>query len=65
MKTFAGPYDTIVRFPSKVEKVYFYANNVTKEMQGVIITGFAFWSVHREADGPFKCYKYMQGGDPN
>lgn len=34
-------------------------------MQGVIITGFAFWSVHREGDGPLKCYKYMQGGDAN
>jgi hypothetical protein len=34
-------------------------------MQGVIINGFAFWSVHRDEDGPFKCYKYMQGGDAN
>ena len=34
-------------------------------MQGVIITGFAFWTVHREGDGPLKCYKYMQGGDAN
>jgi regulator of protease activity HflC (stomatin/prohibitin superfamily) len=34
-------------------------------MQGVIITGFAFWSVFREGDGPFRCYKYMEGGDAN
>lgn len=34
-------------------------------MQGIIITGFAFWSVHRNDDGPFKFYKYMQGGDSN
>lgn len=34
-------------------------------MQGVKINGVAFWSVHREGDGPFKCYKYMQGGDAN
>lgn len=65
LKVLAGPADTIVKFPSRVEKVYFSANNVTKEMQGVIITGFAFWSVHRESDGPLKCYKYMQGGDAN
>lgn len=34
-------------------------------MQGVIITGFAFWTVYREEDGPFRCYKYMEGGDAN
>ena len=30
-------------------------------MQGVVIEGFAFWSVYRDEDGPFRCYKYMQG----
>lgn len=65
LKTFVGISDTVVRFPSKVEKVEFRANNVTKEMQGVIITGFAFWSVFRDEDGPFRCYKYMEGGDAN
>ena len=34
-------------------------------MQGVEINGFAFWSVYRDEDGPFRCYKYMQGGDAN
>lgn len=34
-------------------------------MQGMNITGVAFWSVNRQEDGPFKCYKYMQGGDAN
>lgn len=34
-------------------------------MQGIEIKGIAFWSVYREGDGPFKCYRYMQGGDPN
>lgn len=65
LKTFVGISDTVVRFPSKVEKVEFRANNVTKEMSGVIITGFAFWSVFRDEDGPFRCYKYMEGGDAN
>lgn len=37
LKTFKGPLDTIVTFPSKVERVYFSANNVTVEMQGIII----------------------------
>lgn len=48
-----------------MEQVQFTANNVTKEMQGVIINGFAFWSVYRDDDGPFRCYKYMEGGDAN
>lgn len=47
MKTFVGLSDTVVKFPSRVEKVTFSANNVTQEMQGVQITGFAFWSVFR------------------
>ena len=34
-------------------------------MQGVNIAGFAFWSTYRDDDGPFRCYKYMQGLDPN
>lgn len=65
LQTLSGFSDTVVKFPSKIEKVTFSANNVTKEMQGVNITGFAFWSVYREDDGPFRCYKYMQGNDAN
>jgi flotillin len=65
LKAFIGFTDSFVKFPSRVERVTFTANNVTKEMQGVIITGFAFWSVFREGDGPFRCYKYMEGGDAN
>lgn len=65
LKAFLGLTDSFVKFPSKVERVTFTANNVTKEMQGVIITGFVFWSVFREGDGPFRCYKYMEGGDAN
>jgi len=65
LKTFLGLTDSFVKFPSKVSQVQFSANNVTKEMQGVDIQGFAFWSVYRDEDGHFRCYKYMQGGDPN
>ena len=35
LKTFIGLTDSYVKFPSKVNKIYFSANNVTKEMQGV------------------------------
>lgn len=65
LKTWRGPLDTTVVFTSKVERVYFSANNVTVEMQGIIIQGNAFWSVFREEDGPFRCYKYLQGCDAN
>ncbi len=34
-------------------------------MQGIVIEGFAFWSVFRDDDGPFRCYKYLQGCDAN
>lgn len=37
LKVWRGPLDTIVTFPSKVERVYFSANNITVEMQGIII----------------------------
>ncbi|CAM6005312.1 unnamed protein product [Sphagnum balticum] len=65
LKTFVSLTDSFVKFPSKVEKVEFRANNITKEMQGVLISGFAFWVIHRGGDGPFRCYKYMEGGDAN
>ena len=26
-------------------------------MQGVIIKGMIVWTIHRENDGPFRCYK--------
>jgi len=47
LKTFIGLTDSHVTFESKIERVEFKANNVTKEMQGVIISGVAFWSVNR------------------
>lgn len=65
LKCFVLPHQTVVKFPSKIERVVFSARNVTKEMQGLEVEGFAIWSVNREGDGPFKCYKYTQGGDAN
>ena len=63
LKVFLGLTDSYVKFPSKVEQVEFTANNVTKEMQGVEIQGFAFWSVFRDEEGPFRCYKYIHALD--
>jgi hypothetical protein len=34
-------------------------------MQGLSVSGFAIWGVHRIEDGPYKCFKYMQGGSPD
>lgn len=59
------PNESYVKFSSLIQQVYFTAMNVTVEMQGVSIEGNAFWTVFREGEGPFKCYKYMQGGSAN
>jgi hypothetical protein len=41
-----------------VAKVSFSAQQVSKEMQGVEITGVVMWSVNRLDDGPYRFYKY-------
>eukprot|EP00703_Trepomonas_sp_PC1_P004277 JAP92329.1 SPFH domain/Band 7 family protein [Trepomonas sp. PC1] len=65
LKCIVWPMQTVVKFPSAIQRVEFSANNVTKEMQGVEVSGFAIWSVNREGDGPFKSYKYTQDGNAN
>jgi flotillin len=62
LKTLVWPGETVVKFPSAVERVEFSAKNVTREMLGVEVEGVAFWSVNRKGQGPFNCYKYMHGG---
>lgn len=51
--------DQIVKFPSKINKVKFAAQQVTKEMQGLEVSGMILWSIFREKDGPFRAYKYL------
>lgn len=66
MKTFYNPMSTTVAtFPSSVTKVQFSAEQISKEMQGVRISGVVMWSVNREDDGPFKFYKYSGDGTDN
>lgn len=65
LKTFVMPNESVVKFPSVMQRVTFKAMNVTKEMQGVSIEGEAFWQVDPKEDGPFRCYKYMEGGSAN
>lgn len=51
--------DKVAKFPSKLNKVSFSAEQVTKEMQGVGVKGVIIWSIYREGDGPFKAYRSM------
>ena len=57
MKTFVWPGDTAITFPGKLREVRFTAEQVTQEMQGVEVTCMMVWSINREGDGPFKCFK--------
>ena len=55
LRYWSNPFtETVARFPSRLETIHFNAEQVTKEMQGVEISGFAVWSVNRTDDGPFK-----------
>lgn len=40
-----------------IHEVKFEAEQVTAEMQGIEVSGVLIWSVYREEDGPFRCYK--------
>lgn len=51
--------DKVVCFPSKINRVRFVAQQVTKEIQGLEISGVIIWSVYRDKEGPFKAYKYL------
>ena len=51
--------DVVVKFPSKINKVRFSAQQVTQEMQGIEVSGIIIWSIYREKDGPLKAYKYL------
>ena len=57
LNTWISMGDQTVKFPSLINQVNFNAQQVTSEMQGVEVTGMLIWSVHREGDGPFRCYK--------
>lgn len=51
------PGDQIVKFPSTINQVSFKAEQVTQEMTGIKVSGLMIWSILRDKDGPFKCYK--------
>lgn len=57
LATWIMPGDQTIKFPSLINQVTFKASQVSSEMQGVDVTGMLIWSVNRDMDGPFKCYK--------
>jgi len=59
---FKGLTENVVKFPSEISRVDFSAEQVTVEMQGLKVTGFALWSVFRDDDGPFRAYKFIAPG---
>ena len=54
--------DKVVKFPSRINKVKFTAQQVTKEMQGIEVSGVIIWAIYRDKEGPSRAYK-MLGDD--
>ncbi|KRW99566.1 hypothetical protein PPERSA_13146 [Pseudocohnilembus persalinus] len=65
LKTFKFWNQVAVKFPSTINGVTFEAAQVTSENFGIQIKGVVYWAVYRQGDGPFKCYKYIQGTNAN
>ena len=65
---FVGWYDTLVKYPSQINKVSFTMQQVTSENQGVEISGVLLWSIYRVDEGPFLAYQKLgedlQTGNP-
>ena len=57
---FRGIGETVVRFPSLLNKVFFSAQQVSREMSGVELSGFVIWVINREGINPLKAYKHIK-----
>jgi len=57
LNCFRWPMDSVAKFPSSVKEVQFSAEQVTTEMQGINVSCSLAWTIYREDDGPFRCYK--------
>jgi hypothetical protein len=53
---FMMPGDRHITFPSILRKVTFSAEQISKEMQGVQVTGTIVWTVHTKGAGAYQCY---------
>jgi len=56
---------SVEKFPSKMQNINFSCDQVTREVQGVGVKGFATWSIFREEDGPYRAYKSFDGFTEN
>ena len=54
-----GMGDQVAIFPSKVNKVQFSTQQVTKEMSGLEVSAMIVWTVLRTGDGPMKAYRNL------
>ena len=52
-------FESCVKFPSKIHKVSFRAEQVTKEMQGIEVKGVILWSVNPKNELPLKAVNYL------
>jgi regulator of protease activity HflC (stomatin/prohibitin superfamily) len=59
LRTFKGPFDQVAKFPAKIHRVTFSTENVTKEMQGIKVSGMLVWTILRTGDGPFQAFKNL------
>ena len=60
LSTFRRWGQQVVRFPSSIQRLQFKAQQVTKEMQGIEVSGFVNWVVYREDQGPWKAYQNLE-----
>ena len=54
-----GPYDQVAIFPSKVNKISFSCQQITREVQGLEVSCMIVWQIFREGDGPMKAFKNL------
>jgi regulator of protease activity HflC (stomatin/prohibitin superfamily) len=59
LKTFKGPFDQVAMFPAKVHRAEFSTEQITKEMQGVKVSGMLVWTILYTGEGPFTAYKNL------
>eukprot|EP00484_Ammonia_sp_Unknown_P017091 CAMPEP_0197027210 /NCGR_PEP_ID=MMETSP1384-20130603/7163_1 /TAXON_ID=29189 /ORGANISM="Ammonia sp." /LENGTH=364 /DNA_ID=CAMNT_0042456021 /DNA_START=26 /DNA_END=1120 /DNA_ORIENTATION=- len=59
-QVFRGFNETVVKFPSLLNKVSFSAQQVSKEMQGVELSGFIIWVINRDGQCPLKAYRHIR-----
>eukprot|EP01002_Notosolenus_urceolatus_P002817 NODE_1740_length_1315_cov_71.873618_g1449_i0.p1 GENE.NODE_1740_length_1315_cov_71.873618_g1449_i0~~NODE_1740_length_1315_cov_71.873618_g1449_i0.p1 ORF type:complete len:368 (+),score=108.69 NODE_1740_length_1315_cov_71.873618_g1449_i0:80-1105(+) len=68
-QVFQWPFDQVVRFPTRINQVDFKAQQVTKEMSGIEVTGFINWVCYRNDDGPWRAFQNFpelaQGQQPS